>query len=771
MAPEIGSLRALANGESQFVGSSSGVFFINTVRRAFSTAEGTEADDGRHAAGADTHDDPSPEDCIVGDNDRNDPESSGERPGCSSASRANYESDAETSPMPSGMDIMTDMSSLPDYTIARDLFLTYFRIWHPLVPFLQGPECLADLENLYAPDFNRRSSRSLCQFVIFKCILNVAKLDTDGPLDLGSAAIRSPSDLLPTLSMLALRCDTISIQALLASQVYFVSTMALRHASSVSGLLSKSIFQSGMHRCPVRYDHLSPDERSMRKRTFWSFYVLDRFISQSLGHPNGIQDSDIDVCPPGQRDLHEPVAKSDLHGQVENTFLHLPANHPERLASSPAGQDQTTETSPEVDEEPGRHERASTDPPPSSISPKAAAILRHRRETQAVLEHHVRHSQLVGRVLEVFHKSIHAREMDNQTILFLKADVTAYGNDLTEPRFTAALQDIPQLTPDPTVFPFVSYYYTILLLNRPSLSLDSRRAEFRDALQTCINAAYAILRIIEQYSEAGGPLFWPGYMSAVWMSGLVLALAARLKVCNVEKAISGIESSLQLLNKLTKRWAMARHCREVLSVLLQGITQGPKTHKRVRKDTIEGSDYEDGQDAAQKSAKRSKRRMASANASGRQDRPMNLGTMSPRRQLPISNTNHNTKSPIPAQRSRDSNPVSRVYESQRQNLFNFETSDLNPNSPRLNQSQARPTDASQIFSPPDFNFQNNTSSMGSYFAPIPTTFPDRNRNSSNQGMDRQFGVADNFFDMFDGATWGSLLDIVNDAGAEAQYPY
>lgn len=216
---------------------------------------------------------------------------------------------------------------------------------------------------------------------------------------------------------------------------------------------------------------------------------------------------------------------------------------------------------------------------------------------------------------------------------------------------------------------------------------------------------------------------------------------------------------------------MARHCREVLSVLLQGITQGPKTHKRVRKDTIEGSDYEDGQDAAQKSAKRSKRRMASANASGRQDRPMNLGTMSPRRQLPISNTNHNTKSPIPAQRSRDSNPVSRVYESQRQNLFNFETSDLNPNSPRLNQSQARPTDASQIFSPPDFNFQNNTSSMGSYFAPIPTTFPDRNRNSSNQGMDRQFGVADNFFDMFDGATWGSLLDIVNDAGAEAQYPY
>ncbi|KAK1687505.1 hypothetical protein BDP55DRAFT_630698 [Colletotrichum godetiae] len=775
MAPEIGSLRALANGESQFVGSSSGVFFINTVRRAFSTAEGTEADDGRHAVGADTRDDPTPEDCIVGDSDRNDQQSSGGRPDCRSAGRPAQESDAETSPLPSGMNIMTDMSSLPEYTVARDLVLTYFRIWHPLVPFLQGPECLANLENLYAPDFNKRSSRSLCQFVTFKCILNVAKLDIDGPLDLGSAIIRSPSDLLPTLSILALRCDTISIQALLASQVYFVSTMSLRHASSVSGLLSKSIFQSGMHRCPVRYDHLSPDERSMRKRIFWSFYVLDRFISQSLGHPNGIQDSDIDVCPPGQRDLHEPVSKSDLHGQAENTILHLPANHPERLASSPPGRNQSTETSPEVEEEQDRHEKAGgTGPPASSMSPKAAAIMRHRQETQAVLAHHVRHSQLVGRVLEVFHKSIHARDMDNQTILFLKADVTAYGNDLTEPRFSPALRDIPQLTPDPTVFPFISYYYTILLLNRPSLSLDSRHAEFRDALQTCISAAYAIIRIIEQYSDLGGPLFWPGYMSGVWMSGLVLALAARLKVCNVTKAKSGIDSSLQLLHKLTKRWPMARHCREVLSVLLRGIEEGPRAHKRARKDTAEGSNHGDGSrstnhghDVTQKRAKRNKGRITGADNSRRQDQPANPGSIPPRRQLPMPHANHGAQSPF----LRDGSGVSRVHESQRQNLFNFETPDFNRNSPPPNQNQLYQAEDSQLFSTPDLNFCNNISSTGSHFAPIPTTFPDRNRNPSNQIMDGQFGVADSFFDIFDGATWGSLLDIVNDAGTETQYQY
>jgi hypothetical protein len=52
--------------------------------------------------------------------------------------------------------------------------------------------------------------------------------------------------------------------------------------------------------------------------------------------------------------------------------------------------------------------------------------------------------------------------------------------------------------------------------------------------------------------------------------------------------------------------------------------------------------------------------------------------------------------------------------------------------------------------------------LGPYHAPIPTTFPDRRQNfDQNLG---QFDGADMIFDMFDGATWGSLIDMVNDAG-------
>ncbi|KAM5347583.1 hypothetical protein ACJ41O_007407 [Fusarium nematophilum] len=524
MTPEIGSLRALKNGDSQYVGSSSGVYFINTVRRAFAAAPDAESEERQHAGetGEQLLNDPSPEDCIIGGD-----EQAGRNTGMEAGTSGEAIDQAADQRQPAPTSAFFDMSKLPDYNVARQLVLTYFRIWHPLVPFLHGPECLSQLDALY---HDTSITPPLSRLVTFKCIFNIARLESDKLPDLSSVSIRSASDLLPTLGLLALRCDTPSIQALLAAQVYFISTMSLRHASSVGGLISRSIFQTGMHRCPFRYWHLPPEDRDMRKRIFWSFYVLDRFLSQSLGHPNGIQDSDIDVCAPGHRDLHEPVAQSALSpssaAAADNLILHLPANHPDRCLASPRLRAQSRDPSPEVDADPGRDASETPSGPPR----RATAILQHRRETQSVLENHVRYSQLVGRLLEIFHKSIPDRGADDQTVLFLKADVSAWGNSLTQPRLDSrTIRDNPELTPEPTVFPFVSYHYCVLLLNRPTLSLDPSSAEFRAGLQVCIGAASSIIETVGKYSDLGGPLFWPGYMTAVWMSGLILALATRLK--------------------------------------------------------------------------------------------------------------------------------------------------------------------------------------------------------------------------------------------------
>ncbi|KAK1857071.1 Zn(II)2Cys6 transcription factor [Colletotrichum chrysophilum] len=758
--PEIGSLRALANGESQFVGSSSGVYFINTVRRAFSAQTSATADANQRTndVGAELRDDPSPEDCIVGagGDDETEPDENADNAG---HHESHPQSHDHLSPFSTGSDFINDMSKLPDYSTARKLVMTYFRIWHPLVPFLQGPECLAELDALYAStEHDRRNVASLSRLVIFRCIFSIARLDSDVAVDIGSAGIRSSSDLLPTLSLLALRSDACSIQALLSAQVYFISVMSLRHASSVGGLISKSIFQSGMHRCPVRYGHLSPDERSMRKRIFWSFYVLDRFVSQSLGHPSGIQDSDIDVCPPGHRDLHEPVAQSALSpasAAADNTILHLPANHPERCAKSRDKGEYDSDSSTEVEE---GDQNAAPNSEANASSAKAAAILRHRQETQNVLQNHVRHSQLVGRVLDVFHRSIHARDMNNQKILFLKADVAAWGNDLTEPRPGPTLMNIPELTPDPTVFPYITYHYTVLLLNRPSLSLDSRCAEFRAALQTCISAAKAIVPTVDQYHQTGGPLFWPGYMSAVWMSGLVLALAARVKSYSLSRAKSDIRTVLKLLTVMENRWCMAKDCKGVLSVLLDNIEHRSKGHKRTRTEGDETpSPIPTNSDGSPRTTKRQMTQAPSAGLRGRLDRAHGRSSRSSHA---IAQNRSRTPLPHSAQRS------VRFHDSRSDNFYyNMETPQHIPSShqqmttfsPGFSTGEATLFGTSQ-----DMSFQNNASNMSTYFSQIPTTFPDRQRTA--QGQMDQYGHTDNIFDMFDGATWGSLIDIVNDAG-------
>ncbi|KAF6806539.1 Zn(II)2Cys6 transcription factor [Colletotrichum sojae] len=756
--PEIGSLRALSNGESQFVGSSSGVYFINTVRRAFSSASDVTPDNG--ARNKRLRNDPSPEDCIVGGD---------ETPGVQGSSEAatavpaderdpNPGPGEQFSPLSAGSDLVNDLSKLPDYSVARRLVLTYFRIWHPLVPFLQGPDCLAELDTLYTPnEFDRRDVAILSRLIIFRCIFNTARLDMDEKPDIGSAAIRSGSDLLPTLSLLALRSDACSIQALLSAQVYFISTMSLRHASSAGGLISKSIYQSGMHRCPVRYGHLSSDERSMRKRIFWSFYVLDRFVSQSLGHPNGIQDSDIDVCPPGRRDLHETVARSALSPSsvaADNTILHLPANHPDRVAASPGQRVDNPESLSEMEDD---------EPSAADAQGRSAAILRHRRETQAVLETHVRHSQLVGRILDVFHRSIHARDMNSQTILFLKADISAWGNDLTQPRLGSGFPDTIELTPDPRVFPFVTHQYTILLFNRPSLSLDSRCAEFRAALQTCIGAANVIIPTIEQYCEEGGPLFWPGYMSAVWMSGLVLALAARLKSYKPAKAKSGIHSALTLLTAMEKRWRMARDCKEVLSMLLHNIEEDKKGKGNKRDRT-----YEEPRSPTP----------ARGNARSVAEHAID-GARTPKRRM-VDTPRMEYRHPIDRQRSSQPGFPSHTMRtplpsfSQRipSNNFGFNTAVGLPHDEiaGFHRSMVDYGGLSPIMGQQNFgfmgspgDFQSSSHNLTSYFAPIPTTFPDRHRSGTNPQAD-QVGGTDNFFDIFDGATWGSLIDIINDAG-------
>lgn len=516
---ERGSLRTSGDGRSQFIGSSSGVYFVNTVRRAFADA------DARLSSVFLDGDNPSPEDCIVADED--DGRSSTRRPnGASTApSRA-------PSPRPGGADVAhdsgvpVDLGRPPPRDVARKLFMTYFQTWHRFFPFLHGPTLARDIESLYSsgdeePSYSAATQHRpdgpalpLARVIILQCLFNLASLH--GGVELPpESRVGRPTRVLSCLLGLAAKGDIISIQALFAAQLLLVARMSLRTAVVVAGLLSRAIFLAGLHRCPVRYRELSADDCDIRKRLFWSIYVLDRFLSQALGHPLGIQDSDVDVCSLAGPELHhqhfvrsEPPDNSD--GAASNVM-------PSQDESSVSRDDQ---------EIGGR-----------DISGSSQKSSRH-----LILFCQVEYSRLLGRALELFHKSLHVRSIDPDTVLSLRTDMNAWWNSLPSELHDFGFasdvdgppRDASQLFSAPGFFNLL-HNQLRLLIHRPWLSLEPTAPEFQSALQICIGSSREIILNMRRQRAAGYALFWPGHLSAAWMAGIILAFACHLRLYPPDK--------------------------------------------------------------------------------------------------------------------------------------------------------------------------------------------------------------------------------------------
>ncbi|KAJ4249735.1 hypothetical protein NW762_012076 [Fusarium torreyae] len=478
---ERGSLRTLEKGESQFIGSSSGIYFVNTVRKAFSAANNSSLlFDTTH---------PTPEDCIIAD-DEDDHQTSTTTPAPSSPSVSRSY----------GPGIPAELGHPPQPDVAKHLFMIYFQTWHRFFPFLHGPTVLKDVENLYSAS---NPSLNLPKVIILQSIFNLASLHGNNSLP-ATSRIKKPADVLSCLPSLAVKGDLVSIQALFASELLLVARMSLRTAAAVGGLLSRAIFLAGLHRCPCRYAQLSTDDCDIRKRLFWSIYVLDRYLSQALGHPLGIQDSDVDVCPLMGPELHHP--------QLQPTT-------PFRLDEANSSASPFSGTFPD-----------------SSSSDNGQKHDRH-----LILSFQVEYSRLLGRALELFHKSLHIRSIDPSSILSLRTDINAWWNAL--PSSLQEYQPTPQtdITQDQSLEFNESAYFIllhsqlVLLSHRPWLSLEPASPEFQSALQACISAAREIINIINKQRISQYALFWPGFLSATWMAGIVLAFACHLRLYLLDK--------------------------------------------------------------------------------------------------------------------------------------------------------------------------------------------------------------------------------------------
>ncbi|OOQ88254.1 putative fungal specific transcription factor [Penicillium brasilianum] len=558
---EIGSLTAHSNEDSQFVGSSSGVYFVNTVKRAFST--------GLNGSGSPETEFPTAEDTLVGADDL--PRHKKRQRLAASSADSGSSPGAGEAPLQWKYDpqVAAYLGNAPPLELAKELMMAYFKVWHPLFPFLHGPTFLQAMETLYsnAPETGTSEKitldhRSACWTVIFQCSFHLGALlcpDVEVP---PGCQIQSPGSMTALLGSLSIRHDIASLQALLAAQVFLVAKMSLRPASTFGGCILRSMLHAGLHRCPFRYAQLSSHDRQLRKRIFWCAYAIDRYLSQALGLPLGIQDSDIDVCLPAAPELHSPPQV-----RISNPILST-SKSTEETGHAYDGAENPTE------------ESVTSDPPRSVSAARRDSHMEEHRKKEGVLASFVDSGTLTGRALELFHKSILVRSVSRSAVLFLVTDVHKWWNSLPvelQGKSPGAGED-PNLPLADIPFDFgpfftILYQHLILIINRPSLSLDPSSAEFSSGLQTCIGAARAILAALRLQVDNQQAFFWPGFLSAAWMSGLVLAFACQLKQYTLGKGLQEIEECLTFLRCMSSQWETARHCHMTLSLLSTKIKQ------------------------------------------------------------------------------------------------------------------------------------------------------------------------------------------------------
>jgi hypothetical protein len=497
---EVGSLTASSPDESQFIGSSSGVFFVNTVHRAFAKSKKGGNSDPDNADASLARDAASVENFIAGNES---PRRSQSTDDTGRALNQNIQ----------GIEALGIHSHVlgvpPSQENATGLIMVYFQTWHPLFPFLHGPTFLLDVEAFYARTTNfqpKMDRQQVCRAIMFQCIFNIAALDRP---DLGlpdASRIESSSNLLSLLGIVAVKHDIIGLQALLAMQLYLISTMSLRAASTVGGVLVKLLFHGGFHRCPFRYSQISQHDCDIRKRIFWSAYVTDRYLSQALGHPLGIQDSDIDVCIAGMDELHQPAAQPR---SAEEVRAHLPQGHPD-LVQTPSESGEQSQ-----DKAPNRSMRS-----------------KQSQSGEDILGNYVSYCRITGRALELFHKSLHRRSVDHRNVTLLTSDVHSWWNNL--PRHLQE-RSSTEGTTNFSAFFNILYQSLIILINRPFLSFNHSTPEFRLSLQTCAGASRKTILILRDHATA---LSWPGILSGTWMAGLVLAFGCELDLYPFAKGVT-----------------------------------------------------------------------------------------------------------------------------------------------------------------------------------------------------------------------------------------
>jgi hypothetical protein len=301
---ETGMMRGGSTPESttRFIGSGSGIHFIQTVYSML--AGGTIPSTTSEAT--------SPNDIVPGEDD----ELSNQRNVRPGGSVVSTSPDTE---LFMSHEIVIDQQSVPSFEQLIVWTKSYFEHWHPIFPLLHAPSVLSVFE---VAGRGGLQAVTPADKVLIRALISISTADarqTNTPMPPPPAeyVFRTVNQLVSETQFAISQPATLhNLQALFAAQLFLVSILKFNLASRIGGIVVRMAFHLGLHRCPNRFQNFSPADQQIRRRMFFCVYCLDRILSQSLGLPLGIADSDIDVCYPGE----------EIHG-VTSAASHQEGKH------------------------------------------------------------------------------------------------------------------------------------------------------------------------------------------------------------------------------------------------------------------------------------------------------------------------------------------------------------------------------------------------------------------------------------------------------------
>lgn len=185
----------------------------------------------------------------------------------------------------------------PPFMLAKLYVDAYFHHNHTQAPFLHYPSFLQRFTAFYATEFADQQPVWLFIYYMVLAIGQTTTIRQEAIRGEPNSAHDNKYDFFQSaMGLLELSINRTSITTIQC--LLLLSTYGLQHPQALSiyrivSLAMRVCIELSLHRSQNHKLILTPLDREMRKRIFWSTYSLDRFASISLGRPTSLADESI----------------------------------------------------------------------------------------------------------------------------------------------------------------------------------------------------------------------------------------------------------------------------------------------------------------------------------------------------------------------------------------------------------------------------------------------------------------------------------------------